>query len=88
MMAIRDPIVVLFAVMSICMFLGQSFANFFPTYVCDSPSLNAFVLYQAFRLTQTLGYDTTDTLLLAAYVFRVLSSIKTDHVYPVGLHGS
>jgi len=30
-MAIRDPIVLLFAVTSICQFLGQSFANFFPT---------------------------------------------------------
>lgn len=37
-MAIRDPVVLLFAVTSICQFLGQSFANFFPTCV-DNPSI-------------------------------------------------
>jgi hypothetical protein len=33
MMAIRDPIVSLFALMTVFQILGLSFANFFPTYV-------------------------------------------------------
>lgn len=47
-MAIMDPIVVLFTIMTISQLLGLSFVNFFPT------------------LTQTLGFNTIDTLLLAA----------------------
>jgi len=47
-MALRDPIVLLFAVMTCSQLLGLSFVNFFPT------------------LTQTLGFSTTVSLLLAA----------------------
>jgi len=47
-MAIQDPIVLIFCVISLSQLLGLSFVNFFPT------------------LTQTLGFSTTITLLLAA----------------------
>ncbi|KAF9441561.1 MFS general substrate transporter [Macrolepiota fuliginosa MF-IS2] len=47
-MAMKDPLVPLFAVMTAAQLLGLSFINFFPT------------------LTQTLGFSTTVTLLLAA----------------------
>ncbi|KAJ7133534.1 MFS general substrate transporter [Mycena epipterygia] len=47
-MAIKDPLVLTFAVMNASQLLGLSFINFFPT------------------LTQTLGFDTTISLLLAA----------------------
>lgn len=36
MMAIKDPIVLLFALMTICQILGLSFSNFFPTWVSNS----------------------------------------------------
>jgi cobalamin synthase len=49
-LAIKDPKVGIFAVMTIAQLLGLSFVQFFPT------------------LTQTLGFSTTITLLLAAYV--------------------
>ncbi|KAF8160635.1 major facilitator superfamily domain-containing protein [Crassisporium funariophilum] len=47
-MAIKDPKVAIFALMTISQLLGLSFVQFFPT------------------LTQTLGFSTTVTLLLAA----------------------
>jgi len=47
-MAIKDPLVFLFSVMTISQLLGLSFVQYFPT------------------LTQTLGFNTTITLLLAA----------------------
>ncbi|KAJ7506747.1 MFS general substrate transporter [Mycena galericulata] len=47
-MALRDPLVLTFAVMNAAQLLGLSFINFFPT------------------LTQTLGFSTTISLLLAA----------------------
>jgi hypothetical protein len=65
MMAIRDPIVLIFAVMGIAQFLGQSFANFFPTCVASS-IFRGFSDSRSHRLTQTLKFDTTITLLLAA----------------------
>ncbi|KAF8228527.1 MFS general substrate transporter [Tricholoma matsutake] len=48
MMAIRDPVVLIFAIMTVSQILGLTFVNFFPT------------------LTQTLGFNTKITLLLAA----------------------
>jgi len=47
-MAIKDPLVSIFAIMTISQLLGLSFISYFPT------------------LTQTLGFNTTFTLLLAA----------------------
>lgn len=47
-MAIKDPLVLIFAVQTVSQLLGLSFVNFFPT------------------LTQTLGFSTTVSLLLAA----------------------
>ncbi|KAJ7105077.1 major facilitator superfamily domain-containing protein [Mycena crocata] len=47
-MAIKDPLVLVFAIMNAAQLLGLSFINFFPT------------------LTQTLGFSTTISLLLAA----------------------
>ncbi|KAF8218614.1 MFS general substrate transporter [Tricholoma matsutake] len=48
MMAMKDPIVLIFAIMTTSQLLGLTFVNFFPT------------------LTQTLGFNTKITLLLAA----------------------
>ncbi|KAJ7485985.1 MFS general substrate transporter [Mycena galericulata] len=47
-LAIKDPLVLTFALMTTCQLLGLSFISFFPT------------------LTQTLGFSTTISLLLAA----------------------
>ncbi|KAJ3501242.1 hypothetical protein NLJ89_g9428 [Agrocybe chaxingu] len=55
-LAVKDPKVLIFALMSTSQLLGLSFVNFFPT------------------LTQTLGFNTTVTLLLAAPPW-ILSSI-------------
>lgn len=65
MMAIRDPIVLIFAVMGIAQFLGQSFANFFPTCVANSIFRDLSDSH-SHRLTQTLDFNTTITLLLSA----------------------
>ncbi|KAL0961171.1 hypothetical protein HGRIS_006143 [Hohenbuehelia grisea] len=54
-LALKDPIVLIFAVMTTAQLLGLSFVNFFPT------------------LTQTLGFSTTITLLLAAPPWIVAS---------------
>jgi hypothetical protein len=65
-MAIKDPLVSLFAIMTTSQLLGLSFIQYFPTWV-DSHLL--IVQYNDliwFRLTQTLGFNTTNTLLLAA----------------------
>ncbi|KAF8971123.1 MFS general substrate transporter [Flammula alnicola] len=56
-MAIKDPKVSIFAIMTIAQLLGLSFVQFFPT------------------LTQTLGFSTTVTLLLAAPPWIVASII-------------
>ncbi|KAF5322407.1 hypothetical protein D9619_001308 [Psilocybe cf. subviscida] len=56
-MAIKDPKVGIFAIMTIAQLLGLSFVQFFPT------------------LTQTLGFSTTVTLLLAAPPWIVASVI-------------
>ncbi|KDR75036.1 hypothetical protein GALMADRAFT_522185 [Galerina marginata CBS 339.88] len=56
-MAIKDPKVGIFAIMTIAQLLGLSFVQFFPT------------------LTQTLGFSTTVTLLLAAPPWIVASTI-------------
>ncbi|PPR01382.1 hypothetical protein CVT24_006220 [Panaeolus cyanescens] len=56
-MAIKDPKVGIFALMTISQLLGLSFVQFFPT------------------LTQTLGFSTTVTLLLAAPPWIVASII-------------
>ncbi|KXN84326.1 hypothetical protein AN958_12741 [Leucoagaricus sp. SymC.cos] len=56
-MAIKDPLVDIFAIMTVCQLLGLSFVNFFPT------------------LTQTLGFSTTITLLLAAPPWIVASIV-------------
>ncbi|CAA7261868.1 unnamed protein product [Cyclocybe aegerita] len=55
-LAVKDPKVLIFALMSTSQLLGLSFVNFFPT------------------LTQTLGFNTTVTLLLAAPPW-ILSSV-------------
>jgi len=56
-MAVKDPKVIIFAIMTTAQLLGLSFVNFFPT------------------LTQTLGFSTTVTLLLAAPPWLVASVI-------------
>ncbi|KJA20089.1 hypothetical protein HYPSUDRAFT_204133 [Hypholoma sublateritium FD-334 SS-4] len=56
-MAIKDPKVAIFSIMTISQLLGLSFVQFFPT------------------LTQTLGFSTTITLLLAAPPWIVASVI-------------
>ncbi|KAJ7629691.1 major facilitator superfamily domain-containing protein [Mycena polygramma] len=55
-MALRDPMVLLFALTGVSGILGNSYGIFFPT------------------LASTLGFNTTDTLLLAAYVYACPSS--------------
>ncbi|KAF8228548.1 MFS general substrate transporter [Tricholoma matsutake] len=57
MMAIRDPVVLIFAIMTVSQILGLTFVNFFPT------------------LTQTLGFNTKITLLLAAPPWIVASLV-------------
>ncbi len=37
-MAIRDPKVLVFALMACCLLIGTGFANFFPTYVHEARS--------------------------------------------------
>lgn len=66
-LAVKDPRVWLFALLNVSQLLGLSFTNFFPTCV---PFLSHMSDYPEFatRLTQTLGYNTTISLLLAAYV--------------------
>jgi len=56
-MAIKDPLVLTFAVMNAAQLLGLSFINFFPT------------------LTQTLGFSTTISLLLAAPPWLIASVV-------------
>ncbi|KAF9465317.1 MFS general substrate transporter [Collybia nuda] len=56
-MAIKDPIVQLFSLMTISQLLGLSFVQFFPT------------------LTQTLGFSTTISLLLAAPPWIVAAAV-------------
>jgi len=56
-MAIKDPLVLTFALMTTCQLLGLSFVSFFPT------------------LTQTLGFSTTISLLLAAPPWLVAGAI-------------
>ncbi|PPQ78121.1 hypothetical protein CVT25_015646 [Psilocybe cyanescens] len=56
-LAVKDPKVLIFAVMTIAQLLGLSFVQFFPT------------------LTQTLGFSTTVTLLLAAPPWIVASVV-------------
>jgi len=56
-MALKDPKVAIFSIMTIAQLLGLSFVQFFPT------------------LTQTLGFSTTVTLLLAAPPWIVASII-------------
>ncbi|KAJ6583907.1 MFS general substrate transporter [Mycena vulgaris] len=56
-MAIKDPLILTFAVMNASQLLGLSFINFFPT------------------LTQTLGFSTTISLLLAAPPWLIASFI-------------
>ena len=70
-MAIKDPKVPLFAIMTCAQLLGFSFVNFFPTYV-PFPLYDRSLLTSNFdrcRIAGTLGFSTTVTLLLAAYVF-------------------
>ncbi|PPQ66338.1 hypothetical protein CVT26_011169 [Gymnopilus dilepis] len=56
-LALKDPKVTIFAIMTIAQLLGLSFVNFFPT------------------LAQTLGFNTTITLLLAAPPWLVASVV-------------
>jgi len=68
-MAMKDPIVPLFAIMTVSQLLGLSFVNFFPTYVAFVHGYKRLMQKELkfFRLTQTLGFNTTVTLSLAAY---------------------
>lgn len=66
-MALRDPKVLLFGLLMATELLGLSFLQFFPTsaflYV-----LHNFNIESILRLTKSLKYNTTNTLLIAAYV--------------------
>lgn len=67
-LAIKDPLVLMFTAESVLQILGISFVNFFPTYVVYvSVCLIDQSKHTYHRLTATLGYSTTVTLLLAAY---------------------
>ena len=71
LMAIKDPKVPIFMLMCCSQLLGLSFVNFFPTYV-PFPLYDRSLLTSNFdrcRIAGTLGFSTTVTLLLAAYVF-------------------
>ncbi|KAF4590266.1 hypothetical protein EYR40_009343 [Pleurotus pulmonarius] len=59
-MALKDPKVSIFAIMTTSQLLGLSFVQFFPT------------------LTATLGFSTTNTLLLAAYVLYLMILLVLD----------
>ena len=65
-MALKDPKVLIFAVMTCCQLLGTGFTAFFPTYV-PRPQL-CVCANKANRIAGTLGFSSTVTLLLAAYV--------------------
>lgn len=68
-MAIKDPLVSIFSIMTISQLLGLSFVQYFPT------------------LTQTLGFNTTDTLLLAAppwIVASILCCLNALHADKTG----
>ena len=69
-LAIKDPKVAIFAIMTVSELLGLSFLQFFPTleYVLLNYKCSIFSwLVSHRRLTQTLGFSTTATLLLTAY---------------------
>ena len=90
-MAITDPKVLLFMIMTCSQLLGLSFVNFFPTWVSifyrrtyrtttkAFPTFSFFVYLFSLntfvpplcRIAATLGFSTTITLLMAAYVISV-----------------
>lgn len=64
-MAIKDPIVLVFALMTTSQLLGLSFVQFFPTCVLALLGKDCLTNENC-SLTQTLGFSTTISLLLAA----------------------
>ena len=66
--ALSDIKVYLFALMCFTQLLGMSFQSFFPTYVLHFFFMSVSRTHMIFlgRLTSTLGYNTTISLLLAA----------------------
>ena len=71
-LALKDPKVYILAVMSCAQLLGLGYANFFPTYVVllvtRGVSATVTRLTSFNSIAGTLGFSTTVTLLLAAYV--------------------
>ena len=69
-MAVTDIKVPIFIAVEVCSAIGLSFVNFFPRSVFRRPFRYDIALIRAnYSITETLGYDTTTTLLLAALVF-------------------
>ncbi|KAK0450164.1 MFS general substrate transporter [Armillaria borealis] len=66
-LALKDPRVYAFCLLNVAQALGLSFTNFFPTFVLDFSFLGiVFNVLVYVRLTQTLGFSTTISLLLCA----------------------
>ncbi|KAK0193761.1 MFS transporter [Armillaria mellea] len=66
-LALKDPRVYAFCLLNVTQALGLSFTNFFPTFVLGFSFLGiVFNVLIYVRLTQTLGFSTTISLLLCA----------------------
>ena len=89
--ALSDIKVYLFALMCFAQLLGMSFQSFFPTYVLHFVFMSVSHTHIIFldRLTSTLGYNTTISLLLAAppWIFAtVVCCINAWHAGRVITH--
>jgi len=69
-LALQDPKVYIFALYDFCVLLGLGFVQFFPTSVHGKKKLagSSDIFWAIYCLTQTMGFSSTITLLLASYV--------------------